>query len=154
LRGAVVTLTDEATHQIRTTVTDQIGAYAFNELRPSAYTLHIEAAGFSATDRTHIRLATQDFLTLDISLAVGGARDVVEVSAEAALVDLSTASVSTDINQQQLVNLPILGRNPYMTVKASGLFVNTGNPQFVRFADQNGTTQTSVAGDRLVQTCI
>jgi hypothetical protein len=146
LRGAVVTLTDEATHQIRTTVTDQIGAYAFNELRPSAYTLHIEAAGFSATDRTHIRLATQDFLTLDISLAVGGARDVVEVSAEAALVDLSTASVSTDINQQQLVNLPILGRNPYMTVKASGLFVNTGNPQFVRFADQNGTTQTSVAG--------
>src|ERR1035437_10074612 len=33
-----------------------------------------------------------------------------------------------------------------MTVKVSGLFVNTGNPQFVRFANRNGTTQTSVAG--------
>ncbi len=146
LRGATVTLTDEATHQIRTVITDSIGAYAFNELRPSTYTLHIEAAGFNASDRTHILLATQDFLTLDVSLAVGAARDVVQVSAEAALVDPSTASVSTDLNQEQLVDLPILGRNPYMTVKVSGLFINTGNPQFVRFADQNGTTQTSVAG--------
>ena len=146
LRGASVTLTDEATHQTRSVITDDIGAYAFNELRPSSYTLHVEAAGFSTTDRTHIPIATQDFLTLDLSLAVGATSDVVQVSAEAALVDLSTASVSTDLNEEQLVELPILGRNPYMTVKASGLFVNTGNPQFVRFADQNGTTQTSVAG--------
>ncbi|WP_263356208.1 carboxypeptidase regulatory-like domain-containing protein [Acidicapsa ligni] len=146
LPGAKVTLTDEATHQIRTVITDNIGAYAFSELRPSAYTLHIDDAGFSATDRIHILLATQDFLTLDVPLTVGKATDVVQVNAEAALVDPSTASVSTDLSQQQLVNLPILGRNPYMTVKVSGLFVNTGSPQFVRFADQNGTTQTSVAG--------
>lgn len=146
LAGATATLTDEATHQIRTAITDSIGAYAFNELRPSNYTLHIAAAGFSATDRTHILLSPQDFLTLDVSLAVGAASDVVQVSAEAALVDPSTASVSTNLSQQQLVDLPILGRNPYMSVKVSGLFINTGNPQFVRFADQNGTTQTSVAG--------
>jgi hypothetical protein len=146
LVGVKVALTDEATHQARTAITDPIGAYAFNELRPSSYTLHIEAAGFRATDRTHIQLATQDFLTLDVSLAVGAAPDVVQVSTEASLVDPSTASVSTDLSEEQLGTLPILGRNPYMTVKVSGLFVNTGNPQFVRFADQNGTTQTSVAG--------
>jgi hypothetical protein len=144
--GAKVTLIDEATRQTRAAVTDSIGAYAFNELRPSTYTLHIEATGFSPTDRIHILLATQDFLTLDVSLKVGAAHDVVQVSAEAALVDSSTASVSTDLNQEQLVEFPILGRNPYMAVKVSGLFINTGNPQFVRFADQNGTTQTSVAG--------
>ena len=146
IAGATATLTDEATHQIRTAITDSIGAYAFNELRPSTYTLHIEAASFSATDRTHIQLSPQDFLTLDVALSVGAARNVVEVSSEAALVDPSTASISTNLSQQQLEDLPILGRNPYMSVKESGLFVNTGNPQFVRFADQNGTTQTSVAG--------
>jgi hypothetical protein len=146
VRGAAVTLTDEATHQTRAVITDPIGAYAFNELRPSAYTLHIQAAGFRSTERTHILLATQDFLTLDVPLAVGAEPEVVQVSAQAALVDPSTASVSTDLNEEQLVKLPILGRNPYMTVKVSGLFTNTGNPQFVRFADQNGTTQTSVAG--------
>lgn len=56
IAGATATLTDEATHQVRTATTDSIGAYAFNELRPSTYTLHIEAASFSATDRTHIQL--------------------------------------------------------------------------------------------------
>jgi trimeric autotransporter adhesin len=144
--GAKATLTDEATHQIRTAITNSDGAYAFNELRPSTYTLHIQAAGFSATDRTHIQLSTQDFLTLDISLSVGASLNTIEVSSEATLIDPSTASISTNLSQQQLVDLPILGRNPYMSVKESGLFVNTGNPQFVRFADQNGTTQTSVAG--------
>jgi len=146
LNGATATLTDEATHQIRTAVTDGTGSYAFNELRPSTYTLHLAAAGFRAADRTHIQLSPQDFLTLDVTLSVGAASDVVQVSAEAALVDPSTASVSTNLSQEQLVNLPILGRNPYMSVKVSGLFINTGNPQFVRLADQNGTTQTSVAG--------
>lgn len=146
LQHAALTLTDDATHQVRTTSTDSIGAYSFNELRPSTYTLHIAATGFSATDRTSIQLATQDFLTLDVALTVGAAHDVVRVSAEATLVDSSTASVSTTLTQQQLLDLPILGRNPYMSVKVSGLFINTGNPQFVRFADQNGTTQTSVAG--------
>jgi outer membrane receptor protein involved in Fe transport len=144
--GASITLTDEATHQIRATTSDRSGAYAFNALKPSAYTLHATAGTFSAADRTHIVIDTQDFLTLDISLTVGSAAESVQVSAEAPLVDPSTASVSTDLNQQRLEDIPVLGRNPYITAKLSGVFVNTGNPQFIRFADQNGTSTTSVAG--------
>jgi hypothetical protein len=146
ISDASITLTDEATHQIRTTTTDSAGAYAFNALKPSTYTLHIDAASFSAADRTHIALATQDFLTLDVQLSVGGAINVVQVSADAPLVDPSTASVSTDLDQRRLEDIPVLGRNPYITAKLSGVFVNTGNPQFIRFADQNGTSTTSVAG--------
>jgi hypothetical protein len=143
---ASVTLTDEATQQARVTKSDNAGAYAFNALTPSTYTLQVTAGTFSAAERTHIVVATQDFLTLDIHLAAGGATDVVQVSAEAPLVDPSTASVSTDLNQRQLEDIPVLGRNPYITAKLSGVFVNTGNPQFIRFADQNGTSTTSVAG--------
>jgi hypothetical protein len=94
----------------------------------------------------HIVLEAQDVLTLDISLALGTANSVVQVSADAPLVDSSTASVSTDLDQRRLEDLPVLGRNPYITAKLSGVFVNTGNPQFIRFADQNGTSTTSVAG--------
>ena len=95
---------------------------------------------FSEAERTHIVVSTQDFITLDISLVVGSATNVVQVSAEAPLVDPSTASISTDLNQQRLEDIPVLGRNPYITAKLSGVFVNTGNPQFIRFADQNGTS--------------
>lgn len=72
--------------------------------------------------------------------------NVVKVSAEALLIDPSTASVSADLDQTRLEDIPVLGRNPYITAKLSGVFVNTGNPQFIRFADQNGTSATSVPG--------
>jgi hypothetical protein len=144
--GASITLTDEATQQVRVATSDSAGAYAFNALKPSVYTLHVAAATFSAADRTHIAIDTQDFLTLDIPLTVGSAAESVQVAAEAPLVDPSTASISTDLNQHRLEDVPVLGRNPYITAKLSGVFVNTGNPQFIRFADQNGTSTTSVAG--------
>lgn len=146
VRGATITLTDTATHQQRKSTTENDGVYAFNALRPSVYTLQVEAQGFSSAERTNIELATQDSLTLDIPLLLGTATNVVEVSAEAPLIDPSTASVSTNFDQKRLEDIPVLGRNPYITAKLSGVFVNTGNPQFIRFADQNGTSQTSVAG--------
>jgi hypothetical protein len=146
LAGASVTLTNEATQQVRSTLSDSSGSYAFNALQPSTYTLHIVANGFSPADRTHIVLATQDFLDLDVQLNLGTATDVVQVSAEAPLVDNSTASISADLDQRRLQDVPVLGRNPYITAGLSGVFINTGNPQFIRFADQNGTTATSVAG--------
>src|SRR6201996_4215554 len=144
--GASITLTDESTHQIRNTTSDGTGTYDFSALKPSTYSLQVTAGGFSPATRTHIVLETQDFLTLDISLTLGTANSVVQVSADAPLVDSSTASVSTDLDQRRLEDLPVLGRNSYITAKLSGVFVNTGNPQFIRFADQNGTSTTSVAG--------
>ncbi len=146
LANAALTLADEATQQVRSTTSAADGTYVFNAVRPATYTLHVQASGFAPTDRTHIALATQDFLTLDVPLTIGAETNVVQVDANAPLVDPSTASVSTDLSQRQLEDIPILGRNPYMTAKVSGVFVNTGNQQFVRFADQNGTSQTSVAG--------
>ena len=144
--NAAITLTDETTRQIRTTTSNAAGAYAFNALRPSAYALKVTAPQFEPAERTHIALATQDFLTLDVQLNVGATVNVVEVSAQAPLVDNATASVSANFDQKRLEELPVLGRNPYISAGLSGVFVNTGNPQFIRFADQNGTTATSVAG--------
>ncbi|WP_353064385.1 carboxypeptidase-like regulatory domain-containing protein [Tunturibacter psychrotolerans] len=144
--GASITLTDDSTHQTRNTTSDSAGTYNFSALKPSIYGLQVTVGGFSPAERTHIVLETQDFLTLDISLTLGTANSVVQVSADAPLVDSSTASVSTDLDQRRLEDLPVLGRNPYITAKLSGVFVNTGNPQFIRFADQNGTSTTSVAG--------
>ncbi len=146
INGAIISLTDEGTHETRATTSDTSGAYAFNALKPSTYDVHVTSGAFAPATRTHIVLQTQDFLTLDIPLAVGASSVSIQVSAEAPLVDPSTASVSTDLDQRRLEDLPVLGRNPYITAKLAGVFVNTGNPQFIRFADQNGTSTTSVAG--------
>ncbi len=146
LPDAAVTLTDEGTGQVRNTHTDGAGVYVFNALRPSIYNLHVQAPSFNAADRTHIAVATQDFITLDLQLSVGAADQSVQVSAQAPLVDSSTSSISAEFDQRRLEDIPVLGRNPYITASLNGVFINTGNPQFIRFADQNGTSQTSVAG--------
>ena len=146
IAGATITLVDEATQQQRETTSDTGGTYAFSALKPSTYDVQVTSGKFTPAKRTHIVLQTQDFLTLDIPLTVGTSSETVQVSAEAPLVDSSTASVSTDLDQRRLEDIPVLGRNPYITAKLSGVFVNTGNPQFIRFADQNGTSTTSVAG--------
>ncbi len=146
IQNASVTLTDEGTRQTRDTRTDGAGVYVFNAVRPSTYALRIAAASFGSSERTHITVATQDFVTFDISLTASATQEVVQVSADAPLVDASTASISTDLDQRRLEDTPVLGRNPYITARLSGTFVNTGNPQFIRFADQNGTSTTSVAG--------
>lgn len=146
INGAIISLTDQGTHETRATTSDTSGAYAFSALKPSTYDVHVTSGAFAPATRTHIVLQTQDFLTLDIPLAVGASSESIQVSAEAPLVDPSTASVSTGLDQRRLEDLPVLGRNPYITAKLAGVFVNTGNPQFIRFADQNGTSTTSVAG--------
>lgn len=102
LANAIITLTDEATHQVRETKSVGAGLYVFNALKPASYSLHITAAGFGSADRTNIALGTQDFVTLDVSLSVGATSDVVQVSAEAPLIDGSTASISTDLDHQRL----------------------------------------------------
>ena len=72
--NARVTLSDDATHQVRETQTDGAGLYVFNALRPATYSLHVSAGSFTAADRTDIKVATQDFLTLDVQLGVGSSR--------------------------------------------------------------------------------
>jgi hypothetical protein len=146
LPNATITLIEDDTRQTRETKSDGAGFYIFNALKPATYSLHVAAPGFGSADRTQIALGTQDFVTLDVALSISSASDLVEVSADAPLIDGSTASISTDLDQQRLEDIPVLGRNPYMTAKLSGVFVNTGNPQFIRFADQNGTSTTSIAG--------
>ncbi len=93
--GAVVTLTDEGTHQTRETQTDGAGIYALNALRPATYSLHVAASTFGPADRTGIAVATQDFVTLDIRLSASDATKTVQVSADAPLVDSPTAPTTT-----------------------------------------------------------
>jgi hypothetical protein len=137
INGAIITLTDEATHQVRETNSDTSGSYAFNALKPSTYDVRVSSGSFAPATRTHIVLDTQDFLTLDISLTVGNSSQTIQVSAEAPLIDSSAASISTDLDQRRLEDLPVLGRNPYITAKLSGVFVNTGNPQFIRRSERH-----------------
>ena len=73
LPGATVTLTNEATRVSRETVTNEVGQYNFPAVPPASYAIKVQLAGYKQLDRTGVRVATQQFLTLDLMLEADSA---------------------------------------------------------------------------------
>ena len=69
--GAEVTLTNEQTNAKRTTTSNDVGEYAFTNVLPGTYTVRASLAGFKTYESKGIRVGTQEFLTLDLTLEVG-----------------------------------------------------------------------------------
>ena len=122
--GARVTATEVETTLSRSTVTNSDGLYALGSLRPTTYTLTIEAPGFRASSQTGIILQANDTLTMNIKLELGAASEVVNVEAAAAQVDTATATVSQVVDSARIVELPLNGRNPaQLTTLVAGAVV-------------------------------
>src|SRR5690348_8743568 len=54
--AATVTITNEATGEIRTGTSNAAGFYTITNLPPGSYTVHIEAKGFQTFIQTHNQL--------------------------------------------------------------------------------------------------
>lgn len=141
-----ITVTDEGTGAIRATVTNATGEYNFASVIPATYSVSAEAPGFKRFERKGITVATQQSLTVDIAMEVGAVTDSVMVTEEVPLIETSTASQGQVIDRQKLVDLPNLGRNPYMFSKLAPNVQQVGNPGYARMQDQSGSSQISIAG--------
>jgi hypothetical protein len=127
--NAQVTLTDNATGQKRTAVTNDVGAYRFASLNHGTYTLEIKAQGFQTFTRTGIVLNVAQTLGEDAQLIVGSASQTVTVQANALQVQTETSEVSTLISGQQIERLSTNGRN-VTQLAAMGMGVSSQLPEF------------------------
>src|SRR5436309_15772663 len=112
--GVEVLLINEATNLSRTTISNDLGEFAFASVAPGTYKLHVMMPGFKTFDRAGITIGTQQFITLDVSLEVGATSEEVSVIADAPLIETSTASNGSSIPSFLLDSLPNTGRNAYM----------------------------------------
>lgn len=150
-KGAIIplaklTILNENTSAARATITSDQGEYTFAALTPATYTLIAEAPGFKRSERKGVVISTQTALTIDLTLELGQVTEQVNVVAESPLIDTADASTGQVIDSQKLVDLPNLGRNPFMLSKLSEGVVQVGNPKFNRMQDQSGSSQISIAG--------
>jgi hypothetical protein len=149
VQGTKVTITDEATNVSRGTVTNDQGEYVFTSLTPATYTLTTAASGFRSLERKGLVISTQAVVAVDLTLELGQVSESVNVTADAVLLQTADASTGQAIDTQQITDLPLLGRNPFLTGKLAQSVVFVGNPQFTRMQDQNGNSQVSIAGGPL-----
>lgn len=112
LPGVTVTVRNEQTGIARTGVTDAVGLYYFAALPPQGtWALSIELAGFSTHRREGLRFAANTKPIINVSLTVGTVAESVTVVGETALLDTGQAMKAMSITQEQIRELPLIGRD-------------------------------------------
>jgi hypothetical protein len=109
--GAQLTIRNQDTGLTRTTVSGADGSYRFDALPVGSYEIRTEQAGFRTEVRSGITLFVAQQATVDIALEVGTISQQVQVTSAAQAVDTTTSSLTSTVNEQQMSNLPLNGRN-------------------------------------------
>jgi hypothetical protein len=144
--GATVQITSQQTNLTTTTTSNDEGNYSVPSLQPGLYTVKVEKQGFKAAESNTVELHTADKATFDVALEVGGVGEVVNVNAEAPLLEADTASRGQVIERARVSELPLVGRNPLnLATLAPGVTFN-GNPQFNRPFDNGDNVNFSING--------
>jgi hypothetical protein len=102
---AEVTATNEATGVVTRTNTTSSGQYRINNLLVGKYDISVTANGFSKSELKAVDVTLNQLATANVTLQVGEASQSVEVSAEGAVIDTSTAQIQTTYNTRQMENL-------------------------------------------------
>ena len=114
-KGAVVpnvtiTVRDAAKNFERTTLTAPDGEYQILQLPPGTYTVTASSPGFAKFTAKAVALTVGQTAILPINLSIS-TTEVVEVNAQAQIVETERTSSTNTIEQQRIDNLPINGRN-------------------------------------------
>ncbi len=128
------------------TLTDTLGQYTLPFLPPGEYRITAESPGFKRYVHETFRLTTNERSTLDIKLEVGQLADTVTVTAEAEMLQTSTASTGQVINSRQIANMPLLGRTPLVLAQLAFGVIPSSDPRFYRPFDNSGPSTFSMGG--------
>jgi hypothetical protein len=90
----------------RTVVTNGVGQYSIQDLRPGTYAVTFTLPGFAAVRRDGIELTGNFIATVDADLRVGGVQETVTVSGEAPVVDVTSARTEQTIDGKTVAEIP------------------------------------------------
>jgi outer membrane receptor protein involved in Fe transport len=109
--AATVVLTNAATGQVRTIMTDADGRYKFSLLPVGSYQMSVEQPAFRRYERTGIVLQANENVKLDVTLEIGDVKSTVTVNAAGSQVETEVATLRETVDQKRIVDLPLNGRD-------------------------------------------
>ncbi|MGA9567809.1 MAG: carboxypeptidase regulatory-like domain-containing protein [Candidatus Korobacteraceae bacterium] len=111
VQGATVTAQQSETGLSRTVVTDRNGNYVVLELPVGHYRLQVAAKGFHEYVQDGISLNVNETASVSAHLAVGSEIEVVQVNADADLIEPGVTAMGKVVGERELEDLPLNGRN-------------------------------------------
>ena len=147
IAGAQVTVSNVETKVDNRTQTNGDGYFETNLLNPGMYSVTATAPGFKKSVRAGIELNVAGRLNIPIQLEVGDATQSVQVTGEAPLLDMLSASGGRVVDTRELRDLPFPSYNPLLLQSVSAGMQYTGSPGYNRWFDHAGTSSYNAMGN-------
>ncbi len=142
---AQISITNTATGLTQQTVGTSSGTYVLPLLPVGTYTVKCAKQGFD-TAVQQVTITADQKATVDFALRVGQTVQTVEVSAAAAALQTTSASLSESIGEKPIVELPLNGRDPAQLVMLSpGATNGLKTSAFTRQTYTSFPTETGVS---------
>ena len=125
LPGVTVTMTQSETGFTRSDVTDGNGSYVLSNLPPGPYRLEVSLSGFRTYVQTGIVLQVAASPVINAALSVGALEETVTVEGAAPLVDVQSSGISDIVRNEEILALPLNGRNAVELIMVAGAAVQT-----------------------------
>jgi hypothetical protein len=109
--GAHVQALNVNTNVAYPTQTDQAGLYSLPTLPPGSYQVTVDATGFQREIQPNVTLYVAQSTAINFTLKVGSVSQTVEVQGAAPIINTTTTSLGGLVNDQQMADLPLNGRN-------------------------------------------
>ena len=144
--NATVTLSNASTHAARTTLTDKSGVYVFPNIDIGTYDIGVSAAGFESYKQTGIVLEIGSSIAINVAMTVGKQSFTVETHAEGLSLQTEDSSFKQTIDQQDVQEMPLNGRQMTGLITLSGGSSPAPGGDFTGSKYSYQTISVSVAG--------
>lgn len=111
LPGVSIVVRNVGTGTSRETVTDDRGQFDVSGLAPGRYQVEAELQGFRRFSQGPVTVQVNQETRVNPTLSVGTVSETITVTAEGILVQTTTSVVGKVVDEKQIVELPLSGRN-------------------------------------------
>jgi hypothetical protein len=153
--GATVTATNQGTQFSRNAVTDGAGEYALRLLPVGNYMVVVSMPGFKNYSQTGILLEVGRNARVDATIELGAFDESVSVVSDSPLIETVSSSLQRTVNQNEVLNLPLVNRDLYQLLSITGGVTSNSNnnslggPEQLTTINGSGTAQMGTVNFQL-----
>ncbi len=115
--GVKIHLINEQTGVSRDTETNDAGDYQLPDVPVGTYRIEFASAGFKKVVRTGVTLEVNQVITLNTTMQLGTAQEVVQVTSETPLVDTTSTNLGAVVGERAVSQLPLNSRDTYQLLQ-------------------------------------
>jgi hypothetical protein len=104
--GATITVTNAETGSVRTAVSGADGSFRVVDLEPGRYTVSVELTGFQKVQADNVLVLLGRTIEFPAQLKIGAVSEVVNVTGESPIIDLSSTTIAHNVTAEELARIP------------------------------------------------